>query len=137
MMSYINRYDSLFQFYAEQHSIDWKDLKAQGLAESVLDPMARSLAGAVGLMQFMAPTFDEWSNRLHIMNANPYNPEHSIQCGAGYLRWLIDRYQGDLHRAYAAYNWGLGHVDHAKPEEYPDETKKYLARILALRSTMG
>jgi soluble lytic murein transglycosylase-like protein len=132
-----SRYDSLFQYYAECHGGDWKDLKAQVKAESGFDPMARSMAGAAGLAQFMPATFDEWASRLHIANATPYNPEHAIECQAAYMEHLRSRYGGDQTKALAAYNWGMGHVDNAEPEDYPDETKKYLARIESYRSALA
>lgn len=133
------RYDSLYICYAEQYSLSWIELKAQGLAESNLDPNAVSPVGAMGLMQFMPPTFAEWSDKLGLKNANPYNPEHSIHCAAAYMRWLIDQMAGDIERAWAAYNWGIGNVTRYCRagnwrEELPDETKKYIARI---RSFIG
>lgn len=137
-MTYADRFDSLFQYYAEMFNQDWRDLKAQAIAESGMNPNVRSGAGAAGLMQFMSPTFVEWSDRLHLGNtANPYNPEHSIHCAAAYMRWLIDRYNGNLTKAQAAYNWGIGHVDHSEWEKYPDETKNYVQRIKNYRLAMA
>lgn len=132
-----DRYDSLFQFYAEPYGLDWKDLKAQCRAESNFNPAARSFAGAMGLMQFMPATFEEWANRLHLITANPYNPEHSIQCGAAYMAYLRERYKGDQRRALAAYNWGLGNVDKNGPENYPHETRVYVDRIERFRTDLA
>lgn len=132
-----DRYDSLFQFYAEPYGLDWKDLKAQCRAESNFNPMARSGAGAMGLMQFMLATFTEWSDRLHLASANPYNPEHSIQCGAAYMAYLRERYNGDQKRALAAYNFGLGNVDKTKPEDYPHETRVYVDRVERFRTDLA
>lgn len=131
-----DRYDSLFQFFAEFYGLDWKDLKAQCRAESNFNPMARSGAGAMGLMQFMPATFNEWSDNLGLQSANPYNPEHSIRCGAAYMAFLRNRYPGDLERAWAAYNWGLGRVDHTMAADYPEETGNYIARIKRYRQEL-
>lgn len=133
-----DRYDSLFQFYAEAAGLDWKDLRAQAQQESQLDPMARSGAGAMGLAQFVPATFREWADKLHIgIGANPYNPEHAIICQAGYMADLKRRYNGDYQRALAAYNFGMGNVDKTDPANYPDETKNYLLKIAGYRADLG
>ena len=123
-----DRYDSLFQFYAQEHDIvPWQLLKAQVKAESSFDPMARSTVGAIGLAQFMSGTFSEWSTRLHIANPNPYNPEHSVNCQAGYMRWLLDNFQNNVDRALGAYNFGVGNEMQNRP--WPIETQNYVKRI--------
>jgi soluble lytic murein transglycosylase-like protein len=128
MMPAEDRYDSLIRYYADKHEVSpWQLLKAQIKAESAFNPMARSSAGAMGLTQFMAPTFNEWVSRLNIVNPNPYNPEHSIHCQAAYMRWLLDQFAGNLDRAIGAYNFGVGNEHRQKP--WPDETINYLARI--------
>lgn len=132
-----DRYNSLFQFYAERYNGDWLKLKAQGRAESNLKPDAVSHVGAMGIMQFMPPTFDEWQMKLQIKHADPYNPEHSIWCGAAYMEWLLARFDGDYRDAWAAYNWGIGHVRKFKeinPDGWwvahaPKETRDYVERI--------
>ncbi len=125
-MKSLDRYDSLFTFYCELYTFDWQRLKAQGMAESNLQPSARSTAGAVGLMQFMPATFEEYANKLHLRIGNPYNPEHSIQCAAAYMHDLMQHYGGDWDKALAAYNFGMGKVD--RGVNYPQETTAYIAR---------
>lgn len=122
-----DKYDSLFQFYGALNDIDWRLLKAQVKQESQFDPMARSGAGACGLAQFVAATFTEWANKCHIASPNPYNPEHSIQCQAAYMRWLLDDFQNNLDRALGAYNFGIGNEMQHKP--WPSETVNYVKHI--------
>lgn len=136
-----DRYDSLFQFYSEEHGWDWQYLKAQGIAESNLRPDAVSPAGAAGVMQFMLPTWIEWHNKLHpggvVEPRN--NPERSIELGAAYMSWLAGRLNRDPRLARAAYNWGIGNVKKAAvqtgyrlilpDDKLPLETRGYLARI--------
>jgi len=135
------RYDSLFQFYAEKHDLDWLALKAQGLAESGLDPGAVSSAGAAGVMQFMLPTWIEWHGRVlpgEVVEQRT-NPERSIELGAAYMAWLSKQLAGDRRAARAAYNWGIGRVLKAgsvsgyrfilPANSLPAETRAYLARI--------
>ena|SRR3990167_2690819 len=132
-----DRYDSLFQFYAEKSGGDWLLLKAQVKVESDFFPYAKSPAGARGLAQFMHSTFSEWAAKLGLKSPDIYNPEHSIQCQAAYMAWLIGQFansppvilsgakdldsspsaQNDnrpsppvIQAALAAYNWGIGKV---------------------------
>lgn len=132
-----DRYDSLFQYFASARGPSWQLLKAQAIAESDLNPRAISPAGAEGLCQFMPATWREIMG-----DADPFNPEASIQAQTIYLHRLLDRY-GDVAKALAAYNWGMGNVDrcHAQHgatwrEHLPDETRAYLARIAELQRTL-
>jgi len=49
--------------------------------------------------------------------------------GSKYLKQLLDKYDGDLDHALAAYNWGQGNVDRYGLEKMPEETRNYLAKI--------
>jgi len=122
-----DRFDSLFIYYGYIHDLPWLLLKAVVKQESQFNPMARSSAGAIGLAQFMYPTFNEWSIKLGIQSPNPYDPEDSIQCEAGYLRWLLDNFQNNLDRALGAYNFGPGNEMMRKP--WPKETINYVAHV--------
>lgn len=137
-----DRYDSLFQFYGEKHSVDWLLLKAQVKAESGFDPDARSPVGARGLSQFMTRTWSEWRDgEPGIQGAiddqkliDPRDPEDAIAAQAAYMEWLLDRTGGRLSRALAAYNWGIGNVRRIEGDmdfgaKIPRETREYIARI--------
>ena len=136
-----DRYDSLFKFYALSNvtggTVDWTAIKAQAMAESSMDPLARSPVGAQGLMQFMPATWQEWNNRLSPeILLDPFNAEHSIWLGTSYMAYLLGRF-GRLDMARAAYNWGLGNVTkHIEANggelvssKLPAETSDYLDRI--------
>lgn len=83
--------------------------------ESDWDPAARSSVGAVGLMQVMPATADELARRGRV-DAERFPPDElaepavSIEYGAAYLRYLVERYH-EIETALAAYNAGLGNVD--------------------------
>ena len=136
-MSPQDRYDSLFQFFAAMYSVDWKLLKCQVRAESNFDPNVVSAAGAVGLAQFMSPTFTEWGVGHRI------NPEASIRAQARYMQWLLNQFAGDKALALASYNWGIGRVKRTfdkvpyDPELVPLETRNYVAKILAWLGEMA
>lgn len=77
-------------------------VEAVARAESGLNPLAVSPAGALGLMQLMPGT----ARALGV--ADPFDPAQNVEAGARYLRHLLDRFGGDLRLALAAYNAGPG-----------------------------
>ena len=134
-MSENDRYDTLFQWYAKLYSIEpWQLLKAQVKKESSFQPWVLAEDGGMGLAQFMPATFAEWAVKLKIRNPNAYNPEHSIQCQAAYMRWLLDQFP-ELDKALAAYNFGIGKVRAGTPwpiltRVYVNQIKNYLKEYL-------
>lgn len=109
-----DRYDSLIQYYAKKHGLDWQLVKRQVEAESSFRPDAVSRAGAVGLMQFMPQAWKEWGR-----GKDPRDPEASIAAGCAYMAWLLGRFKEipDARERYkfalAAYNAGRGHINTA------------------------
>lgn len=123
-----SEFDPLFQEYA--HRVDWQILKAQAVTESGLDPRAVSPAGAQGLCQFMPKTWAEWGE------GSPFDPREAVRAQASYMDWLLDQFDGNLHKALAAYNWGIGNVKRCivqYEEEWKDglpaETNAYILKI--------
>lgn len=96
----------------------WLWWKAELIAESALDPAAKSPAGAMGLAQFMAPTWRDVKAELSLpADATPFQAEHAIRAGAYYLGKLrrawakVERTEADRRRlAQASYNAGLGNI---------------------------
>ncbi|RMG14808.1 MAG: lytic transglycosylase domain-containing protein [Deltaproteobacteria bacterium] len=119
------QYDAFFSAAAEDHGVPVALLKAIAQVESAFDPRARSVAGAEGLMQLMPETQARYGVR------DPFDPEQSIRAGAKYLADLIERFGGDLERAVAAYNAGEGAVERYGGVPPFDETKRYVAKVLA------
>ena len=64
------------------------------------------------------------------MGVNPDDPFANLEGGARYLREQLDRFDGDLERALAAYNAGPGRVIRARGIPNITETKKYVAAIM-------
>jgi hypothetical protein len=93
--------------------------------ESGNRPCAVSVKGAMGLMQLMPETARE------LTVADPFDPAQNIQGGARYLGQLLERYNGDLSRALAAYNAGPARVDAANGIPNIAETQSYVKSILA------
>lgn len=137
-MNFTDRYDSLYRCYAQEFGRDWLWLKAQGRQESTFNPDAlNARSRCKGIAQFADATFAEWARNLKIKNPSVWNPEHSIRCQAAYMQWLEKQFAGDLLKALAAYNWGIGNLRKMLPNvpvgswraHLPDETREYIILI--------
>ncbi len=82
-----------------------------------------SRAGAVGEMQLMPAT-------ARAMGVDPADAAQNLSGGAGYLRAMIRRYDGDLIRALAAYNAGPKAVDRYRGVPPFKETQAYVSAIM-------
>jgi soluble lytic murein transglycosylase-like protein len=100
-------------------------IKAVIQAESSFNPDAVSPKGAMGLMQLMPDTARELGVK------DPLNPTENVMGGTRYLKQLLDRYEGSVPLALAAYNWGMGNLD-SRPSQMPRETKNYVAKITGM-----
>jgi soluble lytic murein transglycosylase-like protein len=108
---------------AERHKVDPALVKAVISTESGWNPHAVSNKGAVGLMQLIPGTAERYGV------GNPFDPVQNVEGGTTYLKWLLDRYNGDLPKTLAAYNAGEHAVDlyHGVPW-YP-ETQRYVRKV--------
>jgi soluble lytic murein transglycosylase-like protein len=93
-------YNPIIQKAAERYEIDPALVKAIIMAESNYNPRAVSKMGARGLMQLMPAT----AEALGVEDI--FNPEHNIHAGVRYFRQLLDRFDGNIELALAAYNAG-------------------------------
>jgi len=98
-------------------------LEAVVWQESRWRPSAVSPAGARGLAQLMPGTARE-------LGVNPDDPYANLEGGARYLREQLDRFDGDLEKALAAYNAGPGRVISAGGIPRIRETQTYVAAVM-------
>jgi soluble lytic murein transglycosylase-like protein len=117
--------DPIIAKASQRYGVDTGLIKAVIKAESNFNPTAVSSAGARGLMQLMPGT----ARGLGVSDS--FDPEQNVMAGTRFLRDLLNRYNGDLDSALAAYNWGPGNVDR-RPDRMPAETRNYLARVKQL-----
>jgi len=109
---------------AHRHGLDPALVSAVVAVESGFQPQAVSPKGARGLMQLMPRTAREMGI------ADPFDPAANLDGGSRYLSSLVARYDGDLTRALAAYNAGMGAVArHGGVPPYA-ETRKYVRKVL-------
>ncbi len=57
------------------------------------------------------------------------DPARNLEAGITYLKWLVDRFPGDLQKVLAAYNAGEGTVDRYQGVPPYRETRDYVRRI--------
>ena len=99
---------------AAEFSLDPAYVASVVLAESSFDAEAVSSAGAIGLMQIMPDTGEWIAGKLEDEPFDVqrlYQPEVNLRYGCWYLRFLLDRYDGDMYTASTAYHQGQGRVD--------------------------
>jgi hypothetical protein len=119
-------YVDIINAACDRHGVDPALVHAIVKVESDFNPYALSRKGAMGLMQLMPQT-------AVVMNVgNSFNPDENIDGGVKYLRYLIDRYEGNLPLALAAYNSGETAVKKwGTIPPYP-ETQNYVKRIMKI-----
>jgi soluble lytic murein transglycosylase-like protein len=109
----LSRYSKFIKAAAKKHGFDWHLIVAQIYQESHLNPLAKSSAGARGLMQILPGT----ARSLGVNDI--YDPVENINAGVRYLKTLYDQYNSiegadRMLMALAAYNAGRGHVEDAR-----------------------
>ncbi len=108
---------------APQYHLDPNLVLAVVAAESNFDPSARSDKNAQGLMQLIPAT----AERFDVKDA--WDPEQNLRGGMAYLRWLLQRFDGDVWLALAGYNAGEQAVERYKGIPPYPETRDYVDRI--------
>lgn len=119
-------YHNIVHKKAEEYKIEPSLIKAVIKTESNWNSKAVSRKGAMGLMQLMPATASEMNVR------NPFNPEENIEGGIRYLRYLLERFNGNLPLALAAYNAGPKTVEKFGLVPPLTETRQYVSKVLSL-----
>jgi soluble lytic murein transglycosylase-like protein len=117
------RYTAKIHELAARFDLSPSLLEALVWQESRWREDARSPVGAQGLAQLMPGT-------ARYLGVDPRDPFQNLEGGARYLREQLDRFDGDLEKALAAYNAGPGRVERANGIPNIRETKQYVAAIM-------
>lgn len=118
LLSMINR-------VAQDNGVDTKLVQALIKQESGFNPNAKSKAGAMGLMQLMPSTAKAMGVK------DPYNATQNVEGGVKYLKSMLNKYNGNVILALAAYNAGPNAVDKYSGVPPYKETQNYVKNILA------
>jgi soluble lytic murein transglycosylase-like protein len=120
----VSSYDDVISEAARRHGIAFSLLKALIHVESCFNPKAVSKKGALGLCQIMP------QNLQPLNITDPFDPWENIMGGARYLQLMLNRFDGQLHLALAAYNAGPSMVEkYSNIPPFP-ETQEYVQKVL-------
>lgn len=119
-------YSDIIHDACDKHGVDPALVHAIVKVESDFNVYAVSRTGAMGLMQLMPQTAVEMNVR------NSFNPTENIYGGVKYLRYLLDRYEGNLKLALAAYNSGETSVKRWGTIPPFRETQQYVRKVLQI-----
>lgn len=115
--------DQIVQTTAEKHRVDPRLVRAVISTESNWNAGAVSPKGAQGLMQLNPDT----AQKLGVADA--FDPAQNVDGGVRYLGMMLDRYNGDMPKALAAYNAGPGAVDRSGGIPRIPETRNYVQKV--------
>lgn len=108
-------------------------LRSVAITESGGNQFAVSGAGAKGLFQFM----DGTARDMGLRGNDVFDPEKAAQAAAKYLSQLLQANGGDLSKALASYNWGIGNVQKHGMALMPQETRNYIPKVLSNMPAAG
>lgn len=136
------RYDDIIRQQAREKNLDPALIAAVIYVESRFIAGRTSPAGAEGLMQITPETSRDIARRSGATSftvADLHTPQINIAYGSYLLRELLDRYDGDVAAALAAYNAGPGNADRwggssLEPQDIPfPETRAYVEKVLRVQ----
>ncbi len=132
------------EHFANEQGLDVALVAAVVEAESGGDWRAKSSAGAKGLMQVTTIALKDVQDRYDVKGGDLYEVDYNLRVGTLYLKYLLERFEGDVALAVAAYHMGPTELDRGL-KAYPDlssrelisrhagpQTRAYVDRVLGL-----
>ncbi len=117
--------NELIETIAGYHGVDSALVKAMVKAESNFNRLAVSSKGALGLMQLIPTTGARYGVR------DFFDPRQNIEGGVSYLKFLLEKFNGDLDLSLAAYNAGENLVERLGRIPPIAETRDYVRKVRA------
>lgn len=112
---------------SDKYGMDWRLVASVISVESSFNPRAVSAKGACGLMQVMPST----AALYRIQTDELFDPRRNLEAGVQHLKWLTNRYSGDLEKVVAAYNSGEGAVDKYRGVPPYQPTRNFVRKVMA------
>ena len=122
--------NTYFQQAADTYGVDVKLLKCIAYAESNFRTNISSGAGAMGVMQLMPKTAESLGVR------DAYDPQQNILGGAKYISQQLERFDGNIEYALAAYNAGPNRVQEYGGIPPYEETQNYVKKVMELYNSL-
>lgn len=126
----IEKFKGLIEIKAKKHGLDPNLLAGLVRQESNFNPYAVSHCGAMGLGQLMPET------ARYLGVVDPFNASQNLEGAAKYLKQMLDKFDGNVSKALAAYNAGPGAV--MKHNGIPPyrETQNYVKSVQVHMNTI-
>lgn len=124
---------------AARHGVEVTLILGVIKVESSFLPTAGSGAGARGLMQLMPRTAAGLARRLGYADHDILDPAFNVDAGTAYLKAMLNKFDGRLDWALAAYNSGPGRVAgwQKRGKALPGYSRRYISDVLAARTRMA
>ncbi len=123
MLTRMDKYQEHIRKAANENKVEENLIKSLIAAESAGKPDAVSPVGAKGLMQLM----DDTAKELGV--SNPFDIQQNIEGGTKYIKQMLNKFDGEIDLALAAYNAGPGNVQKYNGVPPFAETEKYITRV--------
>ncbi len=118
------RFNQYISAAGNQYNVDPALIEAVIQVESAFNPNAVPKKGATGLMQLMKATASQYKVK------NRFNPRENIYAGVKHLRYLMNRFDGEIPLVLAAYNAGATTVDKYNGIPPYPETRRYVTKVM-------
>jgi soluble lytic murein transglycosylase-like protein len=129
-LSRIRKVQPIVHSAAREHDLPADLVNGIIWVESKFEVKARGRKGPRGLMQLMPRTGREIARQIELQYL-PFNANFNIRAGTYYFARMVQRYDGNLTLALAAYHIGPAHVDRwvRDNEPLPEVTRTYVERV--------
>ncbi len=117
-------FDPIIQEASLRYDLSFPLIKAIIRVESNFNAKAVSRKGALGLMQVMP------KNLKSLDIGDPFDPKQNIMGGTRYFKAMVERFDGKLPLALAAYNAGPSMVEKYKDIPPIEETRNYVKKVM-------
>ena len=122
------KYEEYVKEASGKYDIDEALIYAMIKTESGFKSTAKSHKDAQGLMQILPSTAEWIAKREKVKDYDLHNPRDNIMLGTAYFSYLLQKTDGNIEKAWIAYNAGIGRLKDEKWRQI-EETTKYVQKL--------